>query len=1388
MAIKKKSAVISAAVVVVLGGLFALFSLTNSATAQTASSDAIAVRVVPNPNHHSIARWYEAQGFSGSPQSLIVDGYEAIRDGRTVYVAAANIDETNRLIYTNIYLISYNQDPAPNTVDILGQMIAHWKFNDNLLPSAVAPTCSISSLSCASDTDCAENQYCAPASAGAVAASCQLDTVKNCLTDTDCPANFFCDSLKAKITRDVKRVGQLEELKESLYNFKQINKRYPYLSAGTYIAGRTISVWPSWSQSFLPELASSQNFSDPINRLGACSGYDAKTCWDENAKKFVNTIPVAALSSNELPTLPAGSYAFAYATDTNGSNYKLCAVLESREPALNYSFYTNDPANTGITNCTTAGVGSIGSAGNTAPKLIESSLVGEAGKEFNGFIKFTDAENNPLSWSLVKNGSWTDWQGGPVLQDTSNPYQKKVYATAGGAPGTYSLSVVVSDGLATTIATTTATILGQAPFIEAADAEYVLDPVNPFTYHFNFSGLHLDNPNINTPVVTKTGGPNDILSPAILIAAGPPSKSFSQIGNNKYRIDYQGLISTAFKLKEDLSFKYNIKVTDKYNNVASKSFLIKLKVEKPLLDPACSPTVRAGHYYSCALGTAKQGNHSITYSVAELPSWLSISGQTLSGTSTLAATTTNLGLIATNEYGATTIKGLTLKTNSYCGDGIKQSPNTEGRGGIYNDGYEDCDGTDSIITTPAGSNIDKQYGCSAGATGETAIFNNNYCIFKSPLDGGGYCGDGYCQMEISGRATENCKTCQEDCGNCVATIESYARDEQIAYFNGARIYNSAWPTLGTATRTLLTGDNLFAFWPHSLNTNKEEHGLVYRVLVGPPSDPYDVIDPTNSVLKCAKAADTSHVFGGGKSASGYEPSSELINSGYRWTENGFTASTAFVAAPILAYDTMSNVHLNQINIKVAGASTTAAYLPYVWGVQENFATSSAYYCRLNYDYKLGNLGVCRPRCNGIVCGSSNGCGGTCVTGSGCCAKSCGNKCPGMANCAISGTITDYLTDDKMSGALVVLKDLNSNTLASATTGSDGKYSFSVISSEKSYAITVSKSGYDNGQKTFLPNEDKTLDFTLAPAGYSGVKKFKLTWGVSPADLDSHLEFATSSIYYGKCNREDLNQAGITACETIEKAILDKDDRQSTGPENIRIVNYQSASTTYHYYVEDYSNNHAGTSCDLSGAKVSIYDNNSVRTHIFTGSSGKCFWCVADVDIAGNVTVPSVTYGNSVSDGICTNPAPVSNCTPNCAGKCGGNDGCNGTCPNICGAGFTCVNNTNCQTACAPKCKGKCLNEDDECGGKCPNPCGNMQSGYQCKKGYCCPAGCDGIVCGNDACSGCYIYRDVINEYPTYSCIFRGSLCHTNPSTGVQSCCGSTELITDTYTKCPELER
>lgn len=254
-----------------------------------------------NPEHYGINEWYEKQGFTGSPQALIIDGYEAIRDGRTVYVNAIN--SSNKNLYTNIYLISYNQSSSDKTVDILGQIIKKWKFNTNM---EEVGTCSISLNSCSSgETDCPVDQQ--------------------CVLDSDCSNNFFCDSLKAKAIRDLKRAAMVTNLNSSLNIYKTLNGFYPKLESGTYVPHISVSVWPSWNDKFLPTL-NLKNLKDPINRLGDCPGFDPVTCWNKDTNKFSTNVDLI----NKLE-LPAGSYGFVYKTDSEGSSYQLCSVLETRE-------------------------------------------------------------------------------------------------------------------------------------------------------------------------------------------------------------------------------------------------------------------------------------------------------------------------------------------------------------------------------------------------------------------------------------------------------------------------------------------------------------------------------------------------------------------------------------------------------------------------------------------------------------------------------------------------------------------------------------------------------------------------------------------------------------------------------------------------------------------------------------------------------------------------------------------------------------------------------------------------------------------------------------------------------------------------------------------------
>ncbi|MFH0891526.1 MAG: hypothetical protein V1867_01965 [Candidatus Falkowbacteria bacterium] len=268
----------------IVTAVFFLAAITGYMTsAQTPSPDTIAIRIIPNPEHYSARRWYKEKKFTGSPQSLTVDGYEAVRDGRTVYVNVANV--AGATLYTNIYLISYNQAAENATVDIFGNMLLNWKFNTNYTVVGV----------------------------------CREHTAVNCFTDGECPANDVCDSTKARITRDTIRLSDIVEIK-FIAAEKRKNGHYPVLGAGSYLPHRTISVWPSWQDTLGAELQTNLPV-DPINRLGDCGAarFDPTTCWDEDNKEF----------ASNLPDLPNNSFSYVYSTDNDGVNIEVCAVMEA---------------------------------------------------------------------------------------------------------------------------------------------------------------------------------------------------------------------------------------------------------------------------------------------------------------------------------------------------------------------------------------------------------------------------------------------------------------------------------------------------------------------------------------------------------------------------------------------------------------------------------------------------------------------------------------------------------------------------------------------------------------------------------------------------------------------------------------------------------------------------------------------------------------------------------------------------------------------------------------------------------------------------------------------------------------------------------------------------
>jgi hypothetical protein len=378
------------------------------AHAQT-SPDAIAVRVIPNPNHYSALNWYNRQGFRGAPQSLVVDEYEAVRDGRTVYVNAANINNGN--LYTNIYLISFNQSAEQHTSDIFGRMLERWKFNANFL----------------NDTD-----------------FCSESTARQCLYSKECPIGEYCNSEKAQVTRDTRRLSDLTDMRENINEYYYDNGYYPRLSSGTYLPHKTISVWPSWQDNFSKDLNSPLPV-DPINKLGACApNFNQITGWDERTKTFADPTPADATFD-----LPAGSRVYAYTSVVDGKSYNLCAYMES--------VYVND-----INNC------HDNLLNNHAPVIDCGNLSALPNRRFSKFITAYDPDGDRLvNWNFNFSGTnWDSWTAAPDDRNSARENVKEVFGqTAASTAGSFDFTVSVSDNknLPNSSTSTTCTINICAP-------------------------------------------------------------------------------------------------------------------------------------------------------------------------------------------------------------------------------------------------------------------------------------------------------------------------------------------------------------------------------------------------------------------------------------------------------------------------------------------------------------------------------------------------------------------------------------------------------------------------------------------------------------------------------------------------------------------------------------------------------------------------------------------------------------------------------------------------------------------------------------------------------------------------------------------------------------
>jgi tetratricopeptide (TPR) repeat protein len=115
----------------------------------------------------------------------------------------------------------------------------------------------------------------------------------------------------------------------------------------------------------------------------------------------------------------------------------------------------------------------------------------------------------------------------------------------------------------------------------------------------------------------------------------------------------------------------------------------------------------------------------------------------------------------------------------------------------------------------------------------------------------------------------------------------------------------------------------------------------------------------------------------------------------------------------------------------------------------------------------------------------------------------------------------------------------------------------------------------------------------------------LSWGASPADLDGHLLYESSHVWFFSKNGPDSR--------------LDVDHRDGYGPETITIDN-RHAGQRYVYLVHDYSDSysHGGNALERSQARVMVYVGQTlVRTYYPNPDRSGNLWTVFAINADGS---------------------------------------------------------------------------------------------------------------------------------------------------------------------------
>lgn len=243
--------------------------------------------------------------------------------------------------------------------------------------------------------------------------------------------------------------------------------------------------------------------------------------------------------------------------------------------------------------------------------------------------------------------------------------------------------------------------------------------------------------------------------------------------------------------------------------------------------------------------------------------------------------------------------------------------------------------------------------------------------------------------------------------------------------------------------------------------------------------------------------------------------------------------------------------------------------------------------------------------------------------------------PGDGN--ITGQVYNALTGEKVSGVVVNFRrGWNKKTGATVSTGespaqTDSAGSYQVVLPYGNYTAEFIKDGYVTGYVNVICalNFTTPQNATITPVLSEDEYRVVLTWGATPADLDSHLTgpATNSSRFHVFYSNKNFIQSDGSA------ANLDVDDTSSYGPETITFKLNPNVNGVYRYSIHDFTNKTSTTSqvMSLSGAQVKVYNGEALKAtfNVPTNKVGTV-WEVFEVD--NGVFKPINTFYNESNSG------------------------------------------------------------------------------------------------------------------------------------------------------------